>query len=986
MSTVNHVEILARDSFKQVVEIDKPGQLIQWNFSTAKKSVGFAIYMHKPRSTLNGELNQSLPGINGVSNPDSSHKQIHGFDLNSDKLTKRSKSSGNVEELNTINRPYSTDDVFANLAKQQQQQRNEEESFPDKSSAELPARTQRSFSFAAASSDHQNKVSSSKSSSLFQRRNLKSFIQSIDSSSISAGSNVVEIPSSLSPITSSPLSGNSSPTYSIPTGTRNHAKDIFMERRPSSTGSSVKKSDLKQSFIEVNSDWVCVVPMKRYNASKVPVIGRYQARIAGTYLVVFDNSFSRSNSKNLTFTVQVISDVSHIVESFENRMEGWLLKKKRRTTQGFAKRWVTLHQGILSYYLSPTSSCRGSVSISSAAISVVPDEKMIVIDSGSLIYYFKTIKDEDLKKWVDTIRFYRNRYQPFRADDSLVDASLLPEEDKRIQSQLKDIRERLDLLQDKMQIARDSVSSVDLKHKIKKMIHSSDTRIYDDVMDDMNDLFFALSSCAVEISRAAVQTSRKPLVSFVPEKSSTTETPKSSVNSVYFDVEEDIILPETKSDWSELEDETDRENSSSAFLESSPESSIRSGSPQNESLLKKFNDLEIHDGDTLVSVRQTLEAIDEDIRLALPMKMPKMSINIFSILRKNIGKDLTSISMPVQMNQPLTLLQKIAEEVEYSNLLDKASREPNSLHRLGYVTAFAITAYSWSAYRVARKPFNPLLGETFEYVDKNRNLRFISEKVKHNPHIMACHAESDTFVYWQTSQVKTSFWGKSIELTPMGKVRIKLKNFDEIYEWNKVSAHVNLIGGFSVEHYGDLTVKNLNTGEFAVLNFEQSSLFSSSDRKISGSVFDKNSKEAYSLHGKWHQYIHKHSEYGTEEIWKIEPLPDVANEQYGFSTFAMNLNYKNEKLASQLPQTDSRLRKDQVLLENGHLSDAETEKNRLEKNQRERRKLMESKNQKWDPLWFKETMVSSLKCPDFVYTGGYWEARHKGTFPELKIF
>jgi hypothetical protein len=38
-----------------------------------------------------------------------------------------------------------------------------------------------------------------------------------------------------------------------------------------------------------------------------------------------------------------------------------------------------------------------------------------------------------------------------------------------------------------------------------------------------------------------------------------------------------------------------------------------------------------------------------------------------------------------------------------------------------------------------------MLGETFEYVDERRGIKFISEQVSHHPPISACHMEDDNF-------------------------------------------------------------------------------------------------------------------------------------------------------------------------------------------------------------------------------------------------
>lgn len=44
-------------------------------------------------------------------------------------------------------------------------------------------------------------------------------------------------------------------------------------------------------------------------------------------------------------------------------------------------------------------------------------------------------------------------------------------------------------------------------------------------------------------------------------------------------------------------------------------------------------------------------------RFALPAPMSTNDTGLFSILTKNIGKDLTRISMPVTLNEPLNTLQ-----------------------------------------------------------------------------------------------------------------------------------------------------------------------------------------------------------------------------------------------------------------------------------------------------------------------------------------
>lgn len=70
-------------------------------------------------------------------------------------------------------------------------------------------------------------------------------------------------------------------------------------------------------------------------------------------------------------------------------------------------------------------------------------------------------------------------------------------------------------------------------------------------------------------------------------------------------------------------------------------------------------------------------------RTCLPAQGPNTSsVSLWSILRNNIGKDLSKVAMPVELNEPLNTLQRLCEELEYSELLDKAARMPSALERM----------------------------------------------------------------------------------------------------------------------------------------------------------------------------------------------------------------------------------------------------------------------------------------------------------------
>lgn len=76
------------------------------------------------------------------------------------------------------------------------------------------------------------------------------------------------------------------------------------------------------------------------------------------------------------------------------------------------------------------------------------------------------------------------------------------------------------------------------------------------------------------------------------------------------------------------------------------------------------------------------------------------------------------------------MLQRLSEDLEYHELLDKAAKCQSSLEQMCYVAAFSVSSYSTTVHRTG-KPFNPLLGETFE-LDRRREsgYRSLCEQVR----------------------------------------------------------------------------------------------------------------------------------------------------------------------------------------------------------------------------------------------------------------
>ncbi|KAJ5096274.1 hypothetical protein NUU61_005630 [Penicillium alfredii] len=356
-------------------------------------------------------------------------------------------------------------------------------------------------------------------------------------------------------------------------------------------------------------------------------------------------------------------------------------------------------------------------------------------------------------------------------------------------------------------------------------------------------------------------------------------------------------------------------------------------------------------------------------------------------VRKRLKMD--SDNRPKISLWPTSLLQRVAEDLEYTDLLDIAADRSDSMERLVYVASYAASEYASTIGRVA-KPFNPLLGETFEYVRPDKGYRFFVEQVSHHPPIGAAWAESTKWDYWGESSAKSKFYGKSFDVNLLGTWFLRLRPItggEELYTWKKVTSSVIgiITGNPTVDNYGLMEIKNWTTGEVCYLDFKPRGWKASSAYQLTGRVVDQDGSPKWSIGGRWNDKIFARHTPGFEApissqdpesaklVWQANPRPTGV--PFNLTPFGITLNALSEGLKEWLPPTDTRLRPDQRAMEDGEYDLAADEKHRVEEKQRAKRREREANGDVYAPQWF-----TRAKCPitgeDYwAHNGKYWTSR-----------
>jgi hypothetical protein len=354
--------------------------------------------------------------------------------------------------------------------------------------------------------------------------------------------------------------------------------------------------------------------------------------------------------------------------------------------------------------------------------------------------------------------------------------------------------------------------------------------------------------------------------------------------------------------------------------------------------------------------------------------------SIFKSLSSKLGMDITvGVTLPVWLCEPVTVIQRMCEMLNFCDLLEEASKLENPLDRLAYVAVFAITAYNGT--ERYSKPFNPILGETYEYVDEAKGIRYIAEQVSHHPPVAAAHADCEKFVFWQDSTPKSKFYGNYLEIETQSKTHIYFPHTRDHFVYTSIPlSRVNnlIIGRIWIDHFGTLSITNATTGDSCTINFEKCGWLSKGRYEVSGTVKDSKGTECLQINGKWSSSVNvkwnyeqgKHPKDTTVCLWK-RPEPNAFG-KYKLTEFAAKLNKLDPKYESVLPVTDSRLRPDRRALDSGDMANAGIAKSRLEDKQRSDKRDRDGREEEWSPRWFKMCPEEHGQGNMWTLVGDYW--------------
>jgi len=238
--------------------------------------------------------------------------------------------------------------------------------------------------------------------------------------------------------------------------------------------------------------------------------------------------------------------------------------------------------------------------------------------------------------------------------------------------------------------------------------------------------------------------------------------------------------------------------------------------------------------------------------------------SIFTIINQiiskiKIGQDLTLFSLPARFFVPYSLLEKFISPMKRGFILfDTLDSHHDPINRFLIVVKWLIGSI-FEEKEWAKKPLNPILGETFRCKMEHTNgttTDIYSEQVSHHPPITAFYVHNSKLnisIYGGVQQ-KLKFTGNSVQVELSGSQSVYLHEYNEKYTYAmpSLAVHGFIFGEKHTEWVGDVKVICEKTNLEASIEFCKKGYFFGSWDLIKGTI--KNTSTGQILHtlkGSW---------------------------------------------------------------------------------------------------------------------------------------
>nr|XP_021323901.1 oxysterol-binding protein-related protein 10-like [Danio rerio] len=395
------------------------------------------------------------------------------------------------------------------------------------------------------------------------------------------------------------------------------------------------------------------------------------------------------------------------------------------------------------------------------------------------------------------------------------------------------------------------------------------------------------------------------------------------------------------------------------------------------------------DGMELISPDEEVLDSDDNTEEDLGVLEEERSVILHLLSQLKLGMDLTRVVLPTFILEKRSLLEMYANFMAHPDLFLSISAGVTAEERMVRFVEYYMTAFHEGRKgAVAKKPYNPVLGETFRCSwevpqEKVRPLRtpgtgpketaneegvgaesecyrvhFVAEQVSHHPPVSAFYCECAERGMCVNTHVwtKSKFMGMSVGVSMVGEGVLYLRDHGEEYVFTFPSAFARSILTVPwVELGGKATISCAKSGYSASVTFHTKPFYGGKLHRVSAEVKQNSSGTVVcKAQGEWNGTLEFTYSSGETKVIDTTKLPVIR---------------KRIRPVEKQSRRESRRLWQHVTeaLKEGNVDLATEHKHLLEEDQRSEEKQRAADNMPWKPKYF------SKEGDGWVYINPLWK-------------
>ncbi|CAL8395926.1 unnamed protein product [Boreogadus saida] len=352
------------------------------------------------------------------------------------------------------------------------------------------------------------------------------------------------------------------------------------------------------------------------------------------------------------------------------------------------------------------------------------------------------------------------------------------------------------------------------------------------------------------------------------------------------------------------------------------------------------------------------------------------SVIMHLLSQVRLGMDLTKVVLPTFILERRSLLEMYADFFAHPDLFVSIAEQPEPRERMVQVVKWYLSAFhAGRKGSVAKKPYNPILGEVFychwdmpnetaeepppppvapteplsdgplPWVSPN-NVSFVAEQVSHHPPISAFYAECSGKKIQFNAHIwtKSKFLGMSIGVHNIGQGCVSCLEHDEHYILTFPNGYGRSILTVPwVELGGECSIVCSKSGYSANIVFHTKPFYGGKKHRITADIFTPNDKKSFcAIEGEWNGVMYAKWASGENALFIDTKKMDI-------------IKKKVRKLEDQLDYESRRMWRDVTLnLKLKDIDMATEAKHYLEEKQRGEARERKENERQWETRLFHE--------------------------------